>query len=190
MIPIGLMAIGSIISLISIIDFIIVLKSPLTVKRKNILGQLELNDEGTVKKTRKRDRVILGSWDLFFATVGSFVVLLGWSLGYNQKDGVFWFIPFISGDYKSSEKWDRLSEDGNFISNNGTEYPYYLLISGNTYEFSGEVCEDLEDVKNKLSKIKRENTVIIIDSYAVSSRIKDAEKLLTEMGIKYEMEEV
>ena len=190
MIPIGLMVVGSIIFLISFIDLIKVIMSPLKVRRKNINGQLELNDEGTVKKTRKRDRAFLGSWDGFFAIIGIVLFFFGWSLGYNQKGEGFIFNRFISGESIKTEKWDRLTENGSFISDSGNEYPYYLLVSGNTYEFCGEVCENTEDVKTKLSKIKRENTVIIIDSYAVSSKIKEAESILTEMGIKYEMEEV
>ena len=190
MIPIGLMVIGALISLISGIQFIRVLCSPIYVKWGNIFGKVELSDEGAVKRKRKRDRRYLRIVTLTSFFIGAVIFVIGWAIGFNVKGEGFWFNHFISGESIKTEKWDRLTENGSFISDNGNEYPYYLLVNGNTYEFCGEVCENAEDIKTKLSKIKRENTVIIIDSYAVSSKIKEAESILTEMGINYEMEEV
>ena len=40
--------------------------------------------------------------------------------------------------------------------------------------------------EKRLLQIKRENTVIIIDSFAVSSTYHGVEKMLNEMGIDYE----
>ena len=61
-----------------------------------------------------------------------------------------------------------------------------FLMSGKEIVFSGEKCEGLEDLKRKLSRIRRENTVILIDSFAAASTYHAVEDMLNELGIEYE----
>ena len=56
--------------------------------------------------------------------------------------------------------------------------------------FCKQNCRDTGELKEKLERIPRENTVMIIDSYAVSAEVNAVKALLKEMGIKYETEEV
>ena len=190
MIPTILIVAGTLIILISSIWLVRILLSPLVVKWRSIRGEVELIDTGAVKKKRKQDRLFLGSLATVFILIGVFLTLSGWAWGYNIRGDGFWLNQYLSGDNGISEKWDRISDDGDFVSQDGTEYPYYLLVRGDKYEFCGEPCESIVELREKLSKIKPENTVMIIDSFAVSSKIKEAKVLLNEMRISYEMEEI
>ena len=64
----------------------------------------------------------------------------------------------------------------------------YVLVSGNEISLSGEKCENTEDFRNRLLEINRDNTVIIYDSFAVSSTYHAVEALLNELGFDYEEE--
>lgn len=114
---------------------------------------------------------------------------LGLYLGYAAKGSSFWFYEQIFGQEIQEEYWDKITEDNKFISDLGKEYTYYILVENDSFSFCGENCKDIDDLKNKLSKIKRENTVILIDSFAVSSAYHEAENILNELGVKFEMEE-
>ena len=185
-----MMGLGGIAVLTGLFLILYVAASPLIVRLRNISGVVELQNTGAVKKSRQADRKFLFSLGIGCVLLGALLILAGWAWGFNRQGDGFWLNRYLSGEQGISDKWDRISESGSFIAEDGTEYPYYLLIQGNTYEFSGEVCADIEDVQEQLTKMKRENTVMLIDSFAVSSKIKEAEKMLKEMGIKYEMEEV
>lgn len=190
MIPIILMVIGGLLFLYGWIWIIQIATSPLIVRWRHIRAEVELIDTGEVKKKRKSDRRFLSCWAIGFILSGALLFLAGWAYGFNLQGDGFWLNRFIEGEQGISDKWDRISDDGSYIAQDGTEYPYYLLVQGNTYEFCGETCKDLTDVQIRLSQIRRENTVMLIDSFAVSSKIKEAEKMLDEMRFNHETEEV
>ena len=96
----------------------------------------------------------------------------------------------ITSDTIPEEKWDKISDDGKYISASGREFIYYIVIRGKEYEFNGEICEGIEDVKTRLSQIKKENTIMIVDSYAAAAAFRDIESILQELGINYEVEEL
>ena len=95
---------------------------------------------------------------------------------------------------KTSEEtpgeWDKISEDGKYIDNNGNKYTYYILVRGNEIRFCKDECRNTDDLRDKLDLVPRENTVVIADSYAVASKYEAVKALLKEMGFKYETEEV
>lgn len=115
---------------------------------------------------------------------------LGIYLGYAAKGSSFWFYEQIFGEEIHDDYWDCITEDNKFVSNSGNTYTYYILITEDKYNFCGEECKDLNDLREKLSKIRRENTVILLDSFAFSASYHNAENILKELGIKYETEEV
>lgn len=190
MIPTLIMISGFLIFAVSFILLIRILVSPFVVRWKNAHGDVELIETEQISVSRKKDRTFFIILFVCLMIAGSMLFCLGFSLGYADKGKGFWFYRLAEGSISETKKWDRLSEDGDFIAEDGRKYPYYLVIRGNTYEFRGSECEDIGDVKERLSKISRENTVMLIDSFAVSEKMNDAEKLLIEMGIQYEIEEV
>ena len=131
------------------------------------------------KKHLKRDFTIC-----IFA--GILLFFAGFYLGYAAKGDGFWLYRKLFPDRIVVHTWDEINEKGQYVSDDGRAFTYYVLIDGDKVSLSGEPCTDLEDLEKRLLQIKRENTVIIIDSFAVSSTYYGVEKMLNEMGIDYE----
>ena len=131
------------------------------------------------KKHLKRDFTIC-----VFA--GILMFFAGFYLGYAAKGDGFWLYKKLFPDKIAVHTWDEINESGQYVSETGKAYTYYVLISGDEVSLSGELCADLTELKDKLSAIKRQNTVMIIDSFAVSSTYRGVEKVLNELGIDYE----
>lgn len=117
---------------------------------------------------------------------GILMFFAGLYLGYAAKGDGFWLYRKLFPDRIAVHTWDEINESGQFVSEDGKAYTYYVLVSGDTVSLSGEPCADLEELKTKLAAIKRENTVMIIDSFAVSSTYRGVKTILSEMGIDYE----
>lgn len=131
------------------------------------------------KKHLKRDFTIC-----IFA--GILMFFAGFYLGYAAKGDGFWLYRKLFPDRIVVHTWDEINENGQYVADDGRAFTYYVLVSGDKVSLSGEPCADLEDLEKRLTEIKRENTVIIIDSFAVSSTYRGVEKMLNEMGIDYE----
>ena len=131
------------------------------------------------KKHLKRDFTIC-----IFA--GILMLFAGFYLGYAAKGDGFWLYRKLFPDRVVVHTWDEINENGQYVADDGRAFTYYVLVSGDKVSLSGEPCADLEDLEKRLTEIKRENTVIIIDSFAVSSTYRWVEKMLNEMGIDYE----
>ena len=131
------------------------------------------------KKHLKRDFTIC-----IFA--GILMFFAGFYLGYAAKGDGFWLYRKLFPDRVVVHTWDEINENGQYVADDGRAFTYYVLVSGDKVSLSGEPCADLEDLEKRLTEIKRENTVIIIDSFAVSSTYRGVEKMLNEMGIDYE----
>lgn len=118
---------------------------------------------------------------------GILMFLAGMYLGYAAKGENFWpYKKLFPNRVAQVPVWDELNDAGQFVAADGKAYTYYILVSGNDISLSGEPCADLNDLQRRLSVIKRENTVIIIDSFAVSATYHGVEKMLDELGIAYE----
>ncbi len=117
---------------------------------------------------------------------GTMMFIAGFYLGYAEKGDDFWLYKKLFPDRIAVQTWDEINESGQFVSSTGKAFTYYILVSGDEVSLSGIQCEDLPDLKKRLSEIRRENTVIIIDSFAVSSTYHAVEDMLNELGIEYE----
>ena len=118
---------------------------------------------------------------------GVMMFFAGMYLGYAAKGDSFWpYKKMFPNQVAAVPVWDEINADGQFVATDGRAYTYYILVSGDEVSLSGEACTDLNDLVKKLSDIRRENTVIIIDSFAVSSTYRGVEKILDEMGSEYE----
>lgn len=131
------------------------------------------------KKNLTRDFIIA-----IFA--GAMMFFAGLYLGYAAKGEGFWLYRKLFPDRVAVQTWDEINEDGQYVAEDGKAYTYYVLVSGDKVSLSGELCTGLEELEKQLSEIKRENTVIIIDSFAVSSTYRKVEDMLNKMGIDYE----
>ena len=118
--------------------------------------------------------------------VGILMFFAGFYLGYAAKGEGFWLYRKLFPNQIAVHTWDEINENGQYVSEDGRAYTYYVLVSGDKVSLSGEPCANLEELKIKLTGIKRENTVMIIDSFAVSSAYWGVKTLLNEMGMDYE----
>ena len=118
--------------------------------------------------------------------MGPILFFSGVYLGYAAVGEEFWFYKKLFPQAVTNQVWDKINEQGQFVAEDGNAYTYYILVSGKEISLSGENCPDYADLKERLSKIRRENTVMIIDSFAVSSSYQSVKKLLNELGIEYE----
>lgn len=131
------------------------------------------------KRHLKRDYTIL----IF---VGILLFSTGFYLGYAAKGDDFWLYQKLFPDRITTLVWDDINEDGQYVAENGKAYTYYIRVEKNEISLSDEKCADLTDLKNRLSNIRRENTVMIIDSFAVASTYHAIVEMLKEMGMDYE----
>ena len=123
---------------------------------------------------------------LISCIMGMLMFFAGIYLGYSAEGEGFWFYKKFYPESVTNQVWDAINEDGQFVSEDGKAYTYYILISGKEISLSGEVCIDLQQLKGKLSVIRKENTVMLIDSFSVASTYHSIEALLNELGIEYE----
>lgn len=120
------------------------------------------------------------------AFMGIVVFFAGIYLGYAAEGEGFWFYKKFFPQEETNQVWDDINEQGQFVAEDGRVYTYYILISGNEISICGEECRNYVDLQERVSQIRRENTVIIIDSFAVSSVYQSVRNLLDELGIEYE----
>lgn len=118
--------------------------------------------------------------------LGVMMFFVGFYLGFAAEGDGFWFYEQFYPQEAANQVWDEINENGQFVAADGQAYTYYILVSGKEVSLSGETCADLSDLKSRLSAIRRENTVILIDSFAVASVYHAIEDMLKELGIKYE----
>ena len=123
---------------------------------------------------------------IVFIVAGVVMFFTGFYIGYSTKGENFWLYKKLFPSTVSAPVWDELNENGQYVASSGKAYTYYILVSGNEVSLSGLPCEDLEELKNRLSEVRRENTVIVIDSFAVASTYRAVENMLMELGMDYE----
>lgn len=121
--------------------------------------------------------------------VGAVCFFAGIYLGYAEKGDSFFLYRKLFGEAGMKTHWDNITDDGKYKADDGNEYTYYIIVTGEKYVFSGEECDDYADLAERLSSIRRENTVVLIDSFAVSSAYHAAEDLIKQKGIKYKTAE-
>jgi len=141
----------------------------------------------TFMKVVQREKKRLTRDSIICVFAGILMFFAGLYLGYAAKGAGFWPYKMLFPEKAvTAQVWDKINADGQFVDTDGTAYTYYILVSGDDVSLSGEPCTDLADLKKRLAEIKRENTVIIYDSFAISSSYRGVVKILDELGITYE----
>ena len=118
--------------------------------------------------------------------LGWMMLLSGFYLGYAAQGEGFWLYQKLYPQSSADQVWDELNDEGQFVAESGKAYTYYIVISGKEISLRGEPCTDYNDLKEKLAQIRKENTVMVIDSFAVSSTYHSVENILNELGLSYE----
>lgn len=180
----ALLVIGGVLGLISLVFL------PLKIRQETVYDRDY--DYIRARLDKSVARYVRGeAWKLardyaLIALVGALMFFIGFYLGFTAEGDGFWFYEKFYPKEAANQVWDQINEQGQFVADNGQTYTYYILISGKEVSLRGEKCEDLADLRNRLSAIRKENTVMLIDSFAVASVYHSVEDILKELGITYE----
>jgi len=186
-----LIILGALLTIGSIIGFLSLLILPIK-ERFEIVYDREYDyirsrtDAEVRKHVRTETQHLIRDFIIAFF-VGVLMFFTGIYLGYAAKGEDFWFYKKF---YPSKEEellvWDAINDNGQYVSNDGRAYTYYILVTGNDVSLRGEPCDSLEELKTRLSAIQRENRIILIDCYAIASTYHEIADILKELGLKYE----
>lgn len=117
---------------------------------------------------------------------GIIMFFAGIYLGFAEKGESFWFYKYFYPEETAGQVWDEINEEGKLVLEDGRAYTYYICVSGREIRLREERCGGLSELKNRLSEIQRENTVVLVDSFAAASTYHSVEDILNELGIDYE----
>lgn len=179
--------VGVLLIIVGILGLLIIAASPFIHGFQIILKRkADYLDYETVqgKKFLHKTTIRYTRTSLIMAIIGFMCFFGGIYLGYAARGEDFWFYKKIFGEIENNGQWDRINDEGRFVASDGKEYTYYILVVGDRISLNGIECDSIEDLKERLSEIRRENTVVLVDSYAVSLTFHSVEDLLNKMGIK------
>ena len=196
MIAIILVIFGILFSLLGIIGLLAIAVSPLiddwdvVVRRKDdsLFYATRFGKWVLFQRTKKM------AWEYFaFLMIGIVLFFSGMYFGYADRGSNFWFYKKIFGEEIDRTHWEQITEDGNYLDDEGVIFKNYILIRGTDIYFNGADEDDIVDYETlektfKSGKIARENEIALIDSFAVSSKYKQVLELLISEGYKYKEE--
>ena len=190
MIPWTLIILGALCTIIGVLGILALLLLPIAERFEIVFDKdkdiVQARTDAKVRKIVWDEKRHLTRDFIICIFSGVLMFFAGLYLGYAAKGESFWpYKKLFPNRVAQVQVWDELNDAGQFVANDGTAYTYYILVSGNDVSLSGEMCADLNDLKQRLLEIQRENTVIVIDSFAVSSAYRGVEKMLDELGIAY-----
>lgn len=190
MIPRILVVVGALLVIGGVLGLISLLLLPFKIRHETVYDR-EYDyirarlDRGVARYVQGEARKLVRDY-IMIAMIGALMFFIGFYLGFTAEGDGFWFYEQFYPQEASNQVWDQLNEEGQFVATDGQAYTHYILVSGKEISFGGKKCTDLVDLKKKLSAIRRENTVILIDSFAVASVYHAIEDICIELGIRYE----
>lgn len=190
MIPWTLIILGALCTLVGVLGLVALLLLPIAERFEIVFDKdkdiVQARTDAKIGKIVWEEKQHLTRDFIICILAGVMMFFAGMYLGYAAKGDSFWPYKKMFPDRVAVVPvWDEINDAGQFVATDGKAYTYYILVSGDEVSLSGEPCADLDDLEKRLSEIKRENTVMIIDSFAVSSTYRSVEKILDELGIAY-----
>jgi len=190
MIPRILVVVGALLVIGGVLGLISLLLLPIKARMETVYDRehdyIRAKLDGTIARYVRGETWKLARDYAIVALMGIMMFFIGFYLGFTAEGDSFWFYEKFYPQEASNQVWDKLNENGQFVASDGQTYTHYILVSGEEISISGKPCKDLADLKDKLSAIRRENTIILIDSFAVASVYHAIEDILGELGMKYE----
>lgn len=184
-----LIVIGALLVLIGVIGWITLLLLPVHDEMETLYDKdkdvIQAKTDPVVKQVVEASKRCVRRYYNLFIFVGIVLFWVGFYFGYASQGESFWLYKKMFPDRISGPVLENINEEGQYVAEDGRGYTYYILVDGENIELSGQKCADLEDLKSKLAKLHRENTVIIIDSFAVSSLYHAIKDFLKELGMDY-----
>lgn len=166
-------------------QIVVAITSQNTYRKHLIRGELMTKNTARAREERREERKNLIITGAVCLGIGMLVFGFGYYVGYSERGNGLWIYKYI---YPEPDAVPAVAHE-EYTADSGRTYTYYIIVTGKEYRFCDEECADIEALREKLSSIERENTVMLIDSYAVSAEYHAVEELLKDMAIKYETEE-
>lgn len=180
MISIVIIVAGALLVFVGVIFLVPAFFSKWQLSQRIASGETDLKDN----KRRRDERIKLITRSGALTVIGVIIAVAGIFLGFADRgDGLHFKNEAVPA-------WSaNVTADGKYQTDNGREYTYYIFVEGNKYYFCGEVCESIDALEERISKLGVGNTVLLVDNYASAAAYKSVSTMLNEMGINYEMEE-
>lgn len=134
-----------------------------------------------------KQRTTKMAWECFaLLAIGLMLIVSGMYFGFAERGRDFYFYKKIYGEELDRNKLDKLTDRGTYLASDGQEYLNYILIRGKDIYYNGSEEENIVDIQQLealLEEMPSENTVVLIDSFAISSTYKQVADILNKMGI-------
>jgi len=198
MIPWTLIIVGALCGTVGIIGLLALLLLPIADRFEIVFDKdkevISARTDNTVKKIVRSEKRKLTRDFIILVFAGVLMFFAGIYLGYAAKGTGFWpyrkLFPAEAAKQEAQLEreryFDKLNADGQFVAEDGKTYTYYVIIDGEEISFCGQKYADTAALRAELEKVKRANTVMVFDDFAVSSIYHDVTELLSELGIDYE----
>ena len=198
MIPWILIIAGALCGIIGIIGLLALLLLPIADRFEIVFDKdkevISARTDAEVGKIVWREKRKLTRDFIILVFAGVLLFFAGIYLGYAAKGAGFWpyrkLFPAEAAKQEEQLKeemhLDRVNADGQYVTEDGKTYTYYVIVDGEDIFFCGEKYADLAELRNELEEIKRANTVMVFDDFAVASAYHGVTKLLSELGFDYE----
>ena len=198
MIPWTLIIAGALCGTVGIIGLLALLLLPIADRFEIVFDKdkevISARTDNTVKKIVRSEKRKLTRDFIILVFAGVLMFFVGIYLGYAAKGTGFWpyrkLFPAEAAKQEAQLEreryFDKLNADGQFVAEDGKTYTYYVIIDGEEISFCGQKYADTAALRAELEKVKRANTVMVFDDFAVSSIYHDVTELLSELGIDYE----
>lgn len=133
------------------------------------------------------------AWEYFAVfAIGVALIISGMYFGFADRGKDFWFYKKILGEEIDVTSWDKLTDDGFYKDPEGYEFKCFILIRGDKIYYNGAedgaIVDSISELKQKVSKTAPENTIAVIDSYALSSTYNEVIEMLDKLPRKYKEE--
>jgi len=151
-------------------------------------------ESGVGKDLLERETKILIIVCIVMTVVGLFFIGFGLTFKYANRGYGSLFSEntegVTSGESSSTNPLAHgLTSAGKYISEDGTEYSYFIRITGNEIFFNNATIGNIEQFKEYIATVDRGITLFIIDDFASSGTYHKVEEILDSYGMIYKVED-
>lgn len=149
------------------------------------------SDRGRI--TLEKEYRILRRGLVFVIVIGTIMLGTGLFLKYTPRGNDLLTSEDTEGVTKGDDEADNMpdiydEDSGKYVSNDGTQYSYCIVISGTTIGFNHNKYSDVNEFEQFLCTLDRGHTILLIDDFAVLKTYKSVTDLLDYYGMNYEEE--
>lgn len=195
MVAIILVILGILFSIVGLIGLLAIAVSPLiddwdvVVRRKDDSLFYSTSFGKRILKLRTKKM----AWEYFSVlAIGVALFIAGMYFGFADRGKDFWFYKKIYGEETDVTSWDKLTDEGFYKDDEGFEFKCFILIRGDEVYYNGadegNIVGSIDELRQEVGQTAPENTIAVIDSYALSSKYNEVIDMLDKLPRKYKEE--